>query len=127
MPMSQVRSDHEGRDAHADRPILQVAPGDDRRQVLRRVRNEIARDYAYAVKNPPPDGYTLALAERGALPEAWQSDGTVPEPFTIALGEIVPRRADGTPVRLPQGDDPPDGYALALEARRSSDRKANNN
>lgn len=97
------------------------------REVRRRARNEIARDYAYAVNNPPPAPYDLALAERGTVPAVWYSDGGCPEPYTLALGEIVPRRADGTPVRLPEGDDPPQPYTLALEARRSPDRNDNGN
>ena len=100
------------------------------REVRRRVRNEIARDFEYVRQNPNPDGYSATLARlHGAEPELdIYQHGPVPDPYTLDLGgEIVPRRADGTPVRLPEGDDPPDGYTLALEARRSSHREANDN
>jgi len=119
-PLAEVR-------AGVARVKAQMQAEREGRDVLRRVRTEIARDFAYAVKYPPPDGYTLALAEHGAPPEDWQPDGGCPEPYTLALGEIVSKRSDGTPVRLPEGDAPPDGYALALEARRSSDREVNDN
>lgn len=95
------------------------------RKVRRRARNEIARDYAYAVKNPPPEPYTEALARRGTVPAVWYSDGGCPEPYSLALGEIVPRRADGTPVRLPQGDAAPLPHTLALEASRQPNRNGN--
>ena len=66
------------------------------------------------------NGYSEALARQHG-PESEldiYQHGSVPEPYTLALGEIVPRRAEGTPVRLPQGDDAPDPYTLALEAKR---------
>jgi len=96
-------------------------------EVRRRIRNEIARDFEYLRQNPVTDGYTAALArQHGPEPELdIYEHGSVPEPYAIALGEIVHRRADGTPVRLPEGDDPPDGYALASEARRRPDGSDN--
>ena len=99
------------------------------REVRRRIRTEIARDFEYVRKNPVTNGYSEALArQHGTEPELdIYQHGPLPCPYTLALGEIVQRRADGTPVRLPEGDHPPDGYALALEARRLADREDNDN
>jgi len=99
------------------------------RAVLRRVRNEAARDFEYLRQNPNPDGYSAALARlHGAEPELdIYRDGPVPQPYSIALGEIVLRRADGTPVRLPEGDEVPAPYTLALEAMRQRTQKDNDN
>ena len=96
---------------------------------LRRIRNEDARVFKYLRQVPVTNGYSEALArQHGSEPELdIYQHGPLPCPYTLALGEIVQRRADGTPVRLPEGDDPPDGYALALEARRQADRLGNDN
>ena len=107
----------------------EIAAEREGREVLRRLRNEIARDFRYLMRVPVTDGYTEALTrQHGPEPELdIYRDGPVPDPYTLKLGEIVAKRADGTPVRLPGGDDPPDGYTLALEAMRRRTAKHDGN
>jgi len=121
-PLSEIR-------AGVERIRREVAAEKEGREVRRRVRNEIARDFEYVRQNPVTNGYSAALApEHGSELELdIYQHGSVPQPYSLALGEIVPRRADGSPARLPEGDDPPDGYALALEARRQPDEQHNDN
>ena len=121
-PLAEIR-------AGVERVRREMAAQKEGREVRRRARNEIARTFEYLRQNPVTNGYSEALARQHGSESEFDiyEHGAVPCPYTLALGGIFLRRTDGTVVRLPQGDDVPQPYTLALEARRLSDRKDSGN
>ena len=108
-PLAEVR-------AGVARVSREMAAEKEGRAVLRRVRNEAARDFEYLRQVPVTDGYSAALARlHGAEPEVdIYKDGPVPNGYSIALA----KRGISPEVWEPTGDEPPDGYAIALAKRR---------
>ena len=108
-PLAEVR-------AGVARVSREMAAEKEGRAVLRRVRNEAARDFEYLRQVPVTDGYSAALARlHGAEAKVdIYEDGPVPDGYSLALKKL------GLPEPLPMvrdDDGIPLPYETALQCR----------